>query len=193
MSTWLDIIRPTGWPITIDILCKMRCNEFLHFFSFRIPNFWIGIPISQFFNSRIWEKFSDRNLWNWKRNQNSAYNGGPRNWNQKMEFPTKPDRWTDGWTDGRRNKSGVGFVTYGSSRLMHVWFNHVLAIGMIITAHASPSIIGPIQNFRCDKETGHKMVSICKNRKSCALYTESQKLKVSTFHLVPHSQIVWIQ
>ncbi len=46
-------------------------------------------------------------------------------------------------------------------------------------------IIGPIQNFRCEKETGHKMVSICKNRKSCVLYNESKKLKMSTFHLFP--------
>jgi hypothetical protein len=33
--------------------------------------------------------FSDRNHWNQTWNQNSAYNGGPRNWNQKSEFPTK--------------------------------------------------------------------------------------------------------
>jgi hypothetical protein len=34
----------------------MRCIEFLRFF-FGIPNFGIGIPISQFFNSGICLKF----------------------------------------------------------------------------------------------------------------------------------------
>jgi hypothetical protein len=35
------------------------------------------------------QKKSDRNLWNRTRNRNSAYDGGPRNWNRKSEFPTK--------------------------------------------------------------------------------------------------------
>ncbi len=35
------------------------------------------------------KKKSDQNLWNQTWNRNSAYNGGPRNWNQKLEFPTK--------------------------------------------------------------------------------------------------------
>ncbi len=34
MSIWLDIVRPTGWPITIDIAREMRCIEFLRFFFF---------------------------------------------------------------------------------------------------------------------------------------------------------------
>jgi hypothetical protein len=34
----------------------MRCIEFLCYFVFRIPNFGIGIPICQFFNSRIQKK-----------------------------------------------------------------------------------------------------------------------------------------
>ncbi len=38
---------------------------------------------------RILKKKSNRNLWNQKWNRNSAYDGGPRNWNQKLEFPTK--------------------------------------------------------------------------------------------------------
>jgi hypothetical protein len=59
------------------------------FIFFGIPNFGIGIPISQFFNSRIQEKIFQRNLWNQKRNQNSTSDGGPRNRNQKPEFPTK--------------------------------------------------------------------------------------------------------
>jgi hypothetical protein len=37
----------------------------------------------------ISKKKSDQNLWNQKWNQNSAYHGGPRNRNQKWEFPTK--------------------------------------------------------------------------------------------------------
>jgi hypothetical protein len=35
---------------------------------------------------------SDRNLWNQKWNRNSTSNGGPRNWNQELEFPTKATR-----------------------------------------------------------------------------------------------------
>ncbi len=58
-------------------------------FFFGIPNFGIGIPISRFFNSGIRKKKCDHNLWNQKRNQNSASDGGPRNWNQNSEFPTK--------------------------------------------------------------------------------------------------------
>ncbi len=55
-SIWLSIVRSTGWPITIDVLCKMRCIEFLRLFFLGILNFGIGIPISQFFNSRIQKK-----------------------------------------------------------------------------------------------------------------------------------------
>ncbi len=32
---------------------EMRCTEFLHLIFFKIKNFRIGIPISQFFNSGI--------------------------------------------------------------------------------------------------------------------------------------------
>jgi hypothetical protein len=67
----------------------MRCIEFLPIFLLGNPNFGIGILISRFFNSRIQEKNSNRNLRNQKRNRNSASNGGPRNRNQKLEFPTK--------------------------------------------------------------------------------------------------------
>ncbi len=35
------------------------------------------------------KKKSDQNLRNQTQNQNSAYNGGPRNRSQKSEFPTK--------------------------------------------------------------------------------------------------------
>jgi hypothetical protein len=35
----------------------MRCHEFLRNFFLGIPNFGIGIPISQFFNSGIRENF----------------------------------------------------------------------------------------------------------------------------------------
>ncbi len=35
------------------------------------------------------QKKSDRNLRNQTLNRNSAYDGGPRNRNQKLEFPTK--------------------------------------------------------------------------------------------------------
>jgi hypothetical protein len=39
--------------------------------------------------SEFQKKNSDRNLRNQKQKQNSAYNGGPRNCNIKLEFPTK--------------------------------------------------------------------------------------------------------
>ncbi len=59
------------------------------FIFFWIPIFGIGISISQFFNSKIQEIFFEQNLRNQKRERNSASNGGPRNRNQKSEFPTK--------------------------------------------------------------------------------------------------------
>ncbi len=31
--------KPTGWPITIDVICKMRCIKFLRFFFLE---FWIS-------------------------------------------------------------------------------------------------------------------------------------------------------
>ncbi len=78
--------------------------------------YWIPTSIL-FWNSKFWNrnsdflifqqqnstKNSDRNLWNQTWNWNSASDGGPRNWNQKLEFPTKamptgqtvacPPRW----------------------------------------------------------------------------------------------------
>ncbi len=47
----------------------------------------IGILIWWVFNGRILKKVSDQNTQNMKQNQNSASYGGPRNWNQKLEFP----------------------------------------------------------------------------------------------------------
>jgi hypothetical protein len=41
------------------------------------------------FQQRNSKKKSDQNFWNQKLNQNSAFDGGPRNRNQKLEFPTK--------------------------------------------------------------------------------------------------------
>ncbi len=58
----------------------------------KLPEFQIlqiGIPIFWLSRHRNFKKKLDRNLRNWKRNQNSAYDGGPRNPNQKSEFPTK--------------------------------------------------------------------------------------------------------
>ncbi len=49
----------------------------------RNSNFWT-LQTSEF------QKKIHRNLWNQKRNQNSVYDGGPRNQNRKLEFPTKP-------------------------------------------------------------------------------------------------------
>ncbi len=34
VSIQLRIVKSTGWPITIDVLCKMRCIEFLRYFFF---------------------------------------------------------------------------------------------------------------------------------------------------------------
>jgi hypothetical protein len=54
-----------------------------------------GIPNTAHRNSKFltlqtseYQKKSDRNLWNQKQNQNFAYNGSPKNWNQKSEFLT---------------------------------------------------------------------------------------------------------
>jgi hypothetical protein len=61
-------------------------------FSYEVPEFQIlesEFPFSVSPDIRISKKKSDRNLWNQKQNRDSAYNGGPRNRNQKSRFPTK--------------------------------------------------------------------------------------------------------
>jgi hypothetical protein len=56
MFMQLSIVRSTGWPITIDALCEMRCIQYLRLYFFGIPNFGIGVSISQLFNSGIQKK-----------------------------------------------------------------------------------------------------------------------------------------
>ncbi len=59
----------------------------------KLPEFQIsqiGIPIFWLSRHRNFKKKTDRNLRNRNRNRNSASDGGPRNWNQKSEFPTNP-------------------------------------------------------------------------------------------------------
>jgi hypothetical protein len=62
-----------------------------------------GISESEFqfddFSTEEFNKLFDRNIRNQKQNWYSASNGGPRNQNQKSEFPTKPQT-TAGMTDG---------------------------------------------------------------------------------------------
>jgi hypothetical protein len=41
------------------------------------------------FSTAEFKEKIDRNIWNQKQNWKSASNGGPRNWNWKLEFPTK--------------------------------------------------------------------------------------------------------
>ncbi len=83
----VDVIL-AGKDIAIIFWYKMRCTEFLHNKKFGIPNFRIRITSWWLFYSGI-QKKSDRNLQNRKRNRISASDGGPRNQNQKSEFPTK--------------------------------------------------------------------------------------------------------
>jgi hypothetical protein len=70
-------------------LAMIRRTELLRNEITGIPN--ITNQNSNFLTLQTLEfqKKSDRNLWNQKRDQNSACNGGPRNWTQKLEFPTK--------------------------------------------------------------------------------------------------------
>ncbi len=70
-----------------------------HLFSYEVPGFQIFESEFRFSDSPdigIQKIFSNRNLWNRKQNRNSAYNGGPRNQNQKLEFPTKIARMIPG-------------------------------------------------------------------------------------------------
>jgi hypothetical protein len=70
----------------------MTCIEFLrHFFSLEFRILESEFRFHNLSTAEFIKKNSDRNLWNQKRNQNSAFDGGPRNWNQKLEFPTKFD------------------------------------------------------------------------------------------------------
>jgi hypothetical protein len=70
----------------------LRRNKYL--FSYEVLEFQILESEFQFSDSPDIgiSKKNDRNLLNRKWNWNSAYNGGPRNWNQKLEFPTKFQR-----------------------------------------------------------------------------------------------------
>jgi hypothetical protein len=68
----------------------LRRNKYL--FYYEVPEFRILESEFRFSDSPdigISKKKSNWNLWNQKQNQNSAYIRGPRNWNQKLEFPTK--------------------------------------------------------------------------------------------------------
>ncbi len=71
----------------IDIAREMRCIEFLRLFFSEFRILETEFRFLDFSKAEL-KKKSDRNLWNQKRNQNSASDGGPRNWNQKLEFPT---------------------------------------------------------------------------------------------------------
>ncbi len=62
---------------------KRYCNCFLVWY-------WVTeIPIWWLYNSGNLKKNIDRSIRSKKGNRNSAYNGGLRNQNQKLEFPTK--------------------------------------------------------------------------------------------------------
>ncbi len=67
----------------------IRCTEFLH----KQSKFQIVESEFQFddFSTAEFKKKPGWNIRSRKQNQNSAFNGGPRNWNQKLEFPTKAD------------------------------------------------------------------------------------------------------
>ncbi len=70
-------------------LATIRSSKFLRK---QLPEFQIsqiGILIFWLSRHRNFKKISNWNLWNQKWNRNSAYNGGPRNRNWKLEFPTK--------------------------------------------------------------------------------------------------------
>jgi hypothetical protein len=71
--------------------CFLVWNEMYWVPTWKIRNseFWNWNSYLTFFQQRNSKKKSDRNLRNQKRNQNSASNGDPRNWNQKSEFLTK--------------------------------------------------------------------------------------------------------
>jgi hypothetical protein len=83
------------WTIKIELLymlwnpyklAMMRCSEFLRQQITGILNF-----ANQNSNYLTFQKLEfQKKIWPWKRNQNSASDGGPRNPNQKLEFPTKP-------------------------------------------------------------------------------------------------------
>ncbi len=67
----------------------MRGSEFLRKQITGIPNFANQNSDFLTFQTLEIQKKNYWNLWNQKRNRNSASNGGPRNRNQKPEFPTK--------------------------------------------------------------------------------------------------------
>ncbi len=92
-SIWLSIVRSTGWPITIDVSCEMRCIQLLCFF-FGIPNFGIGILISWFFNSGI-EKINPTVIFGIKNGSGIPLSMGvpeigTKNWNSQPSFVGKP-------------------------------------------------------------------------------------------------------
>ncbi len=84
---WVDVIS-VGKDIAIIFCYEMRSTEFVRERNSGVPNYGIRILIWWLSNSRIlkniWLEFRIQKL-----NQNSASDGGPRNRNQRLEFPTK--------------------------------------------------------------------------------------------------------
>ncbi len=79
------------YQLTYYDWCLIR-NEVYWFPMFNLFfEFWISESEFGFvdFSTAEFKKKSDGNLWNQKWNRNSASDGGPRNQNQKLEFPTK--------------------------------------------------------------------------------------------------------
>jgi hypothetical protein len=85
------------WTIKIELLymlwsqyklAAMKNSEFLCKQITCIPNF--ANRNSDFLTSRNRNfKKNNQNFWNQKRNWSSASDGAPRNWNEKLKFPTK--------------------------------------------------------------------------------------------------------
>jgi hypothetical protein len=104
----------------IDIIPEMRCIEFLRYFflNSEFLNWNFDFSIFQQQNLR---KFSNRNLWNRKRNWNSASNGGPRNWNRKTEFPTKLQHgrlltFIEGESTQQKHNSKVSSISFSDTK-----------------------------------------------------------------------------
>ncbi len=70
-----------------DIKCNMRCIEFLRLFFSEFQILKSEFRFLDYSTAEFEETKSEQNLWNQKRNRNSASNGGPRNWNRKSELP----------------------------------------------------------------------------------------------------------
>ncbi len=156
MTIWLDIVRPTGWPIVIDITCKMRCIEFLHLFfsEFQISNWNSDFSIFQQRNlkKKIWPESSES-----KTESEFCFQWRSQKSEPKIRIPNLVGQC--GMILSQVTEGGV-FSVYGVS-------------SMLVFLHVPP------QNSKTQTTT----TKICRKKKSILIKNNKTKKTTNTTHL----------